>query len=266
VQIIGDSDFASAPADCVNGSLFPPATSPSQIAANGIIGVGLLPQDCGTPCESTSAPTNPTYYSCNSASPSGTCTVTPQALSDQVPNPVAQLPVDNNGVVVKLPSISSSGSPSVSGVLLFGIGTESNNQLGSATVLTANSFLNIDVTYKGTSMPDSFIDSGSNFLFFDDSSISPCPSPNNTLYCPASALDLSADAAGQNGNSSTVDFEVANAVTLLSSDNFAFNDLGANNGSLDEFDLGLPFFYGRSVFAAIQGAMTPGGPGPYFAF
>lgn len=103
LQIIGDSNFASAPADCLNGSLFPPATAPAQIFANGVIGVGLRPQDCGTPCESMSVPTNPTYYSCNSVSPSGTCTATPQALSDQAPNPVAKFPVDNNGVVVKLP-------------------------------------------------------------------------------------------------------------------------------------------------------------------
>ena len=29
---------------------------------------------------------------------------------------------------------------------------------------------------------------------------------------------------------------------------------------------GLPFFFGRTVFTAIEGQTTPGGVGPYFAF
>jgi len=32
------------------------------------------------------------------------------------------------------------------------------------------------------------------------------------------------------------------------------------------FDWGLPFYFGRSVFTAIEGKATPGGPGPFFAF
>jgi len=29
---------------------------------------------------------------------------------------------------------------------------------------------------------------------------------------------------------------------------------------------GLPFFYGRTVYTALDGATTPGGTGPYFAY
>ncbi len=32
------------------------------------------------------------------------------------------------------------------------------------------------------------------------------------------------------------------------------------------FDFGLGFFFGRSVFTAIEGQGTPGGAGPYFAY
>jgi hypothetical protein len=32
------------------------------------------------------------------------------------------------------------------------------------------------------------------------------------------------------------------------------------------FDFGLPFFYGRNVFTAIEGKNTAGGLGPYFAY
>jgi hypothetical protein len=37
-------------------------------------------------------------------------------------------------------------------------------------------------------------------------------------------------------------------------------------GDAATFAWGLPLFYGRNVFAAIEGRSTPGGAGPYFAF
>jgi hypothetical protein len=41
------------------------------------------------------------------------------------------------------------------------------------------------------------------------------------------------------------------------------NLAGPNTGS---FDFGLPFFFGRNVFTAIEGKSTSGGPGPYVAY
>jgi hypothetical protein len=42
---------------------------------------------------------------------------------------------------------------------------------------------------------------------------------------------------------------------------------GGGEPTLDaSFDWGLPFFFGRTVFTAIEGMSTPGGTGPYFAF
>ena len=44
--------------------------------------------------------------------------------TQQVQNPVATLPADNNGVVLQFPSVSYEGASSVSGYLILGIGTE----------------------------------------------------------------------------------------------------------------------------------------------
>jgi hypothetical protein len=72
-----------------------------------------------------------------------------------------------------------------------------------------------------------------------------------------------------NGASTTVNFSIANAATLFAGnqDIAAFVNLGAPQIDNTSFDWGLPFFYGRNVYAAIEGARTPGGPtGPYVAF
>jgi hypothetical protein len=50
----------------------------------------------------------------------------------------------------------------------------------------------------------------------------------------------------------------------LNGDFTAFSEVGGPNPGL--FDWGLPFFYGRSVFVAIEGQSTPGGTGPYWAY
>jgi hypothetical protein len=57
---------------------------------------------------------------------------------------------------------------------------------------------------------------------------------------------------------------VANASVLFQNNFAAFNDVGGENP--DSFDFGLPFFFGRTVYTAIEGQPTPGGTGPYVAF
>ena|SRR5436190_7916486 len=250
----------------------------SGLFTNGILGVGLFRQDCGPACvgdPNLPSSGNPgLYYSCRAG---GACSTTGVSLAGQVSNPVAMFPVDNNGVILELPLVAPSGAATVAGTLVFGIGTQSNNGLGGATVFPVDGSGRLITVFpaNGSSYPGSFIDSGSNGLFFLDSSTAAIPScPEiSGFYCPSAQTDLSALNKGAGGTpTGQVNFSVANAKTLLSTNNAAFSNLGGPNGgspsqNLDAaFDWGLPFFYGRNVFTAIETASTPGGSGPYFAY
>lgn len=263
-QII-NGNFASIPTSCSSSG--PEEDTLATFGANGIIGIGNFAQDCGPACTVGGA-TNPgIYFSC----PATGCVVTTEGLAQQVINPVALFPVDNNGVIVELPAITSaSGGVSVNGTLVFGIGTQSNNGLGNATVLGLDQNGNFTTSFLGSSIPGSFVDSGSSDLFFADSSIATCTvgTPPNTfsVYCPSSNVSLQAVNEGQNGKSTTINFTVTNGATLPTQ-NFVFNDLAAPESfGFTSFDWGLPFFFGRNVFVAIAGASTPGGAGPYTAY
>ena len=184
-----------------------------------------------------------------------------------------------NGVIVQLPSIGAGGALGASGNLIFGIGTQSNNALGGATILTANGQSspdagNFTTNFDGQTGLTAFIDSGSNALYFPNSTSAPItecgtpPYPLIDFYCPASnpptsPLDLSAVMVGENTTTSAVSFQIVD-LNQLDTNYFAQPDVGATASSF--FDWGLPFFYGRTVYVAIDGADAGGTNGPYYAF
>jgi hypothetical protein len=269
IQVIGSQSYPMA-SDCTGTSI----TNPDSLGANGILGVGVSLNDCGAACAQTFL--NPgLYYSCASTQ-AGACKVVAVPVDRQVPNPVAAFP-DNNGVMIRLSSVPASGAPSVSGQMVFGVGTQANNGLGSANVFLFDPYGNVETAFPagGTQYP-SYLDTGTNGLFFLDSTTTNLPLCTGGLsgfYCPTSTENLSATVVGSDGTSSVVDFSVANA-SRLAARNFAFGNLAgpmpgfSPNASLQlpGFDWGLPFFFGRTVFVAIEGQTTPAGPGPYFAF
>ncbi len=264
IQVIGMPGFAAPPSGCVASGL-PSADALATLGANGILGVGLGAIDCGPPCASAGAGNPGLYYTCSG---SGACTVTTQPESAQLTNPVILLPVDNNGVILDLPSVSAGGAPSTSGSLILGIGTQSNNGLGSATVYTTDDRGNFTTTFAGQSYPASFIDSGSNGIFFLTSAVTGLADCTGSLagdfYCPPSIQSLTVQNTGTNGASNPVTFDVANAEQLLANNNAVFSDVGGPMPG--GFDFGLPFFMGRRIFVAIAGQDTSAGPGPYWAY
>lgn len=255
----------------------------SGLMTNGILGVGLFREDCGPACAMDPAAPgsgNPgMYYACNSTAPGG-CAATALATGAQISNPVAMFASDNNGVILELPLVAPSGAPTVSGSLVFGIGTQSNNGLGNATVFPVDGGGSFVTTFppQGTGYPGSFIDSGSNGIFFLDSQTTGlpiCPGGGgmSSFYCPASLANLSATNQGAGGSpTAQVNFSIANAKALFDSGNVAFSNLGGQNAGApaqhvpSAFDWGLSFFFGRNVFTAIEGAATQRGTGPYFAY
>jgi hypothetical protein len=248
----------------------------SSFGANGVLGIGTFQQDCGPGCSSGTPPDD--YYSCVIAS--GTCTPTLVTLAQQVTNPVWVLPQDNNGTLVQLPSIPSGGTTTVNGSLIFGIGTQTNNGLGSATVFNVDSNAYFTTTFNGQTNSCSYIDSGSNAYFFPSAGypgLVACTG-NSAFYCPANLLaNLSANNVSNTNTSQTgtVSFNVGNANTLFTNNggnNSAFSELGGPNsppsGCNGSFDWGLSFFYGRSVFTAIEQQTVSGSTfvGPFWAY
>jgi Protein of unknown function (DUF3443) len=260
VQVIGDSAFPTVPSDCASGV---PENSVQAFGANGLLGVGSFREDCGAFCVTAMGPG--TYYSC----PLSGCVGATAALAEQLQNLVVFLPVDNNGVIIELPTVDPAGAAVVKGSLVFGIGTQSNNALGSAKVLALDVLGNFTTMYNSQTLNQSFIDSGSNGLFFPDAALPECAgSIAPGYYCPTTAQTFSATIQSTAGGTSEVTFRVANADALLNNNPtfWAFGSIAGPNPIPQSFDFGLPFFYGRNVFVAIEGQSTPAATGPYIAY
>lgn len=271
IQIIADpaSKFPAAPSSCSNGGT--PANTVDTMSANGILGVSSYIYDCGDACAPGTTSNPGTYFAC----PGASCEVTTVSLASQLQNPVALFASDNNGISIFLPALPDTGLPSTTGTLTFGIGTQSDNGLGTAVVQTQNRYGSFTTVFDGASYPSSFIDSGSNAVYFLDSRTTGLPgcSDGPGFYCPSATQYLSATNTGANNESNPVSFAVANA-DKLPAPNWIFDDVagGSSAGPPQSglpslyFDWGLPFFFSRTVYVAIEGRSTPGGTGPYWAY
>ncbi len=259
IQQVADATLTSIPGSCASAGAN--ISTVAALGAKGILGVGLFKQDCGAACAALAIAG--TYYECTAS----TCTSVAMSLARQVANPVIAFGTNNNGVVLVMPAAPPGGTATLAGALIFGINTQSNNQLGPATIYATNSVGNFTTTYKGSTLTSSFLDSGSNALFFADATIPLC-TLSVGFYCPAATLALSAvNTSPINGASGTVSFTIENVDQLDNSVTAA--SLGGGAGRRfrrNTFDWGSPFFFGRTVFVAIEGADARSGTGPYWAY
>ena len=264
VQIIGDPAAASVPRGCASTGISEDTVT--TFGGNGILGVGTFQQDCGSTCVATPAVSG-AYYACSTSSGSS-CTAIAVPLAQQIQNPVGMLSSDNNGVAITMPAVAATGSAAVSGSLILGIGTQSNNALVGVTVYQIDpTYGYLTTSFNGGSYTESFLDSGSNALYFPDYSITQCSGNNSGFYCPASTISLTATNQGSNGTSGTISFSVVNADTLFGNASYtAASGLGGTAIGPGSFDWGFPFFFGRTVFTSLEGTSSGGASGPYFAY
>lgn len=315
IQVIDDSVNVAltAPADCVaaaGGTLF---SSAATLQANGILGIGMVPYDCGLTCTSplNYAGFHVQYYVCPD-SVTANCQAAAVTTAQQAQNPVAHfvpsdgnLPPDNNGTIISLPALSPIGAGVATGRLVFGIGSRSNNQISpgakvimadpnpyisttttgstfassatptctpsATTTCTSNpGYLYFTTTVGQSSFHDSYIDSGSNAYFFNNTGISQsCKSSLGSAttggwYCPpgTTPVALSASLSDAMGNTAPTNFSIANADALFSTSSTAFDNLGGSITQAPQtFVWGLPFFFGRAVYTSIWGqALSLNGP------
>jgi hypothetical protein len=281
IQVIADPTTFSIPTDCSNGGI--DEDNQAALGANGILGIGPEPVDCGVACDPSGGeqfPPTPFYYLCSSGTactptfvscgPCGTSGTSNQ----QVINPVVLFTTDNNGTIIELPTLNGAAATEA-GSMIFGIGTEANNAIpSSATIFTLDDEDTFSVTFNGTTYNSSnntpsFIDLGSNGYFFPDTNIPTCTDVAS-FYCSTSLLSLSAVNLGTNNATGTVSFSIDNADNLFAEGggaDAAFSTLGGPNTG-GGFDYGLPFFYGRSVFTSIDGQPVPSGApaAPWWAY
>ena len=262
VQMIADPAFTGLARTCSSSTALDTVAS---LGAKGIIGLGMFKEDCGASCANVTA--NGVYFTCATAA--CTTTVATRAATDkQLKNPIPLFASDNNGFLIDLPAVGSAGETSISGSLIFGIGTQPNNQVSSSRVLTTGTTGYFSTLLAGQSLSTSFIDTGSNGLYFDSSKMPTCNVGAHTgFYCPASLMTFSATQVGSNAMTNPVVFSVNNAATLFADAvKTVLPNLAGPIGNERSFDWGLPFFYGRRVFTGIEGQSSVVGTGPLYAF
>lgn len=242
IQLIGDGAYA-IPSDCVaHGG--PDLSTVEKLGANGILGIGYGTQD-SKDALTIALPGN--YYYCTGAN---ACFNTRMTVGKEVMNPVAAFPRDNNGTIIRLPKLPAGGQASVTGELIFGIGTQSNNALPSnVNVLALDEHGEFTTQYQGQAFNWSALDSGTNGFAFQDDSI---PTASG-WYTPSSALNLAATMEATSGKGAPVKmpFTIDNAVRVSANGYAAYDNVGWYQSSLRMFMWGLPFFYGRSVYTTV---------------
>jgi hypothetical protein len=147
IQVIDDDPATAtfAPQNCKDNAQGALLDSVSTLQANGILGVGMVNVDCGLTCLSNSYPLGfVVYYSCPTVN---TCMPAGIPTTSQVQNPVASFVTNNNGTMITMPALPKLGATVAKGRLVFGIGTQANNQLP----LTCRSAR--EATRRATSIP-----------------------------------------------------------------------------------------------------------------
>jgi hypothetical protein len=161
------------------------------------------------------------------------------------------------------------------GKAIFGIGTNADNAVESSNVNVypsnpgAGVYIGMNTQYNNSSYWG-FLDTGSNFYYFNDdgeSSIATCNNNNPSPYCPNNDLPLTISNQSINEFKNSTIY-IGNAQSLLNNGNNAYSNIGiyTDPGVENIFDLGLPFFYGKTIYVGFNGESSSIASGAYWAF
>jgi len=243
---------------------------------NGILGIGPSEYYCGSNCTSTDKTKNSLYYyTCDSVA--HTCTFASPALPKQLNNPIRALSKNNNGVIVKLPSVAPGGAPPVTGYLIFGIDSEKNNASTGKTAFPISATDKIITTsVENTLLPKSRFNllNPMNTLSITQANLPQTVGTDGiTYYSPLNVQTLRGSAIKTSGH---LDFQIfignsyaiANQYTV-----YTANPVFSEFTSFTTFDknsiqavYGVPFFLGRDFFIGFENQVSNLGTGPYYAF
>lgn len=260
IQLMGDTTLPAVPNACTAHGGVDFSSSFAGIA-NGILGISNFVHDCGSACASAAG--NGQYFTCSGSS----CTGATAALAEQGINPIAAFVSDNNGSILVLPGVPlPGGAASASGSLIFGINTQANNTLSASVPLyPLDTSGNLSMTLNGAAQ-SGFVDSGSNGYYLALSGVPTCSSPATGFYCPAQAFSLSVGLQQADKSYGPVqNMVIGNALSMFQTQNTALPALGGTAAIGGYIDLGLPFFYGRSIATGLE---DPNGSAPngYLAY
>ncbi|RQS16016.1 DUF3443 domain-containing protein [Burkholderia sp. Bp9002] len=253
IQIIGDMDAGSVPPSCTSQGRM--LNTAEKLGFNGILGVDVNPSDCGAHCAGSTD--YGVYFSCSNGAD---CSDTKVPVAQQVVNPVTRFATDNNGVILQMPSIPDSGQPSVTGSLTFGIETRSNNRFAASQKLITTETGRVSVNDDPIFVDVAAFDSGTPAYVFPDLGLRQC----EDFYCPESTLTETVRLKDVHGAPGAVDMLVGNASQLAATGNVAFKNL-AMPSYTEPMLIGMPFFYGRSVYYGFDQSASSGSE-PYVAF
>jgi hypothetical protein len=231
----------------------------TEFGGNGLIGVAFELVDTGL------------YLNCTAKS--SACVENKSYAG--IPNVVSKFATDNNGAVITLPAISTSGTTAtVSGSLIFGVGTQANNTPPKGVVAIANdSGGEFNLKVPNSKISTAYIDSGTWDLVVNDSALAICSSSSAGagFYCPPknTAIALGISSYNKSAAAFSLSYTVGNATTLFNNnygDDVAYNDItepaSSSSALTGDYAMGLSTFFGRSMYFVFTGKKSTLGSGP----
>ncbi|MGZ3691978.1 MAG: DUF3443 family protein [Pseudobdellovibrio sp.] len=223
---------------------------------NGIIGLGLAVNSNGK-----------TYFSCKKDK----CEKIEAKSEFETKNPILNLPEDNNGYVVSTPEVPQDGLKNLTGKIIFGINTKSDNSVKLSNVCKARSDGFFKLKYGEKSYWTLF-DTGTNaYNLPAETNKAPFCKNSKVYLCPPSPVKYDVELQdGEKAKCASLSVSVVANVNGPESTKKSWVVQGLSEvwgkGVSHSFILGIPFFFGKDIYFVLGGKSSSVGEGPLVAF